>query len=35
MSTAMLWAVSAKNALENVNDYSPNQLVFGMNVTLP
>jgi hypothetical protein len=35
MSTALAWAVSAKNALQNVNGYSPNQLVFGMNVNLP
>ena len=35
MSTALAWAVSDKNALQNVNGYSPNQLVFGMNVTLP
>ena len=35
MSTALAWSVSAKNALQNVNGYSPNQLVFGMNVNLP
>jgi hypothetical protein len=34
MSTALAWAVSAKNALQNVSGYSPNQLVFGMNVNL-
>ena len=35
MSTTLAWAVSAKNSLHNVNGYSPNQLVFGVNVTLP
>ena len=32
---ALAWAVSAKNALQNQGGYSPNQLVFGMNVNLP
>ena len=35
MSTALAWAVSAKNALQNVNGYSTNQFVFGRNVFLP
>ena len=34
-SKALAWAVSTKNVLQNVNGCSPNQLVFGMNVTLP
>ena len=29
------WAISAKNVLQNMNGYSPIQLVFSMNVTLP
>ena len=33
--TALAWAVSAKNALQNVYGFSPNQLVFGYNVNLP
>ena len=33
--TALAWAVSAKNALQNVYGFSPNQLVFGCNVNLP
>ena len=32
---ALAWAVSAKNALQNVHGYSPNQLVLGCNVNLP
>ena len=32
---ALAWAVSAKNALQNNNGFSPNQLVFGYNVNLP
>ena len=35
METALAWAVSAKNALQNHGGYSPNQLVFGTNVNLP
>ena len=35
METALAWAVSAKNGLQNVYGYSPNQLVFGENVNLP
>ena len=35
METALAWAVSAKNSLQNVLGYSPHQLVFGKNVTLP
>ena len=35
METALAWAVSAKNALQNRGGYSPNQLVFGTNVNLP
>ena len=33
--TALAWAVSAKNALQNMYGFSPNQLVFGCNVNLP
>ena len=32
---ALAWAVSAKNYLSNVFGYSPNQLVFGKNPSLP
>ena len=32
---ALAWACSAKNALQNHNGYSPNQLVFGHNVNVP
>jgi len=35
LEMALAWAVSAKNALQNVHGYSPNQLVFGRNVNLP
>ena len=32
--TALAWAVSAKNSLQN-HGFSPNQLVFGHNVNMP
>lgn len=32
---ALSYAVSAKNALQNNNGFSPNQLVFGQNFNLP
>ena len=32
---ALAWAVSSKNALQNNNGFSPNQLVFGRNTNLP
>ena len=35
LGTALAWAVCAKNCLQNVHGYSPNQLVFGSNVSLP
>ena len=35
IETALAWAVCAKNCLQNVNGYSPNQLVLGRNVNLP
>ena len=35
LGTALAWAVCAKNCLQNVYRYSPNQLVFGSNVSLP
>ena len=33
--TALAWAVSAKNSLQNESGYSPNQLVLGQNGRLP
>ena len=33
--TALAWAVSAKNCLQNVYGFSPNQLVLSQNVNLP
>lgn len=35
LDLATSWAVSAKNALSNVYGFSPNQLVFGRNISLP
>ena len=35
VETALAWAVSAKNALQNHGGCSPNYLVFGTNVNLP
>ena len=35
LGTALLWAASGKNCLQNVYGYSSNQLVFGSNVSLP
>ena len=35
VANALVWAVSAKNALHNNLGYSPNQLVFGKNPSLP
>ena len=35
MEVALAWAVSAKNSLQNVYGYSPNQLVFGKNPSFP
>ena len=35
LGTALVWVVCAKNCLQNVYGYSPNQLVFGSNVSLP
>ena len=32
LSTAVSWAVRAKNALQDNYDYSPNQPVFGQNL---
>ena len=32
---ALVWAVSAKNSLQNHNGFCPNQLVFGRNVNMP
>ena len=34
-SVALAWSVSAKNSLINHHGYSPNQLVFGQNFSLP
>ena len=33
--TALCWAINAKNTLENHQGFSPAQLVFGRNPTLP
>ena len=35
IKNALVWAISAKNALQNNRGYSPNQLVFGRNPNLP
>ena len=35
METALAWTVSAKNTLQDISGYSPNQLVFGSNFILP
>ena len=35
LGTALAWATCAKNCLQNVYGYSPNQFVFGSNVSLP
>lgn len=32
---ALMWAVNAKNSLQNVYGYSPCQIVFGRNLSLP
>lgn len=34
-STALIWALMAKNTMQNVNGFSPYQLVFGENPNLP
>ena len=33
--TAFVWAVNAKNSFINVSGFSPHQLVFGKNISLP
>ena len=33
--TALAWAVSARNAFDNNGGFSPNQLVFGFNPSIP
>ena len=35
LETAICWSVSAKNCLSNVQGFSPNQLVFGQNPSVP
>ena len=35
LHVALSWAVAARNSLHNCHGYSPNQLVFGMNPSLP
>ena len=35
VENALVWAISAKNALHNSLGYSSNQLVFGRNPNLP
>ena len=32
---ALAWAINAKNSLRNVYEFSPSQLVFGRNPSLP
>ena len=35
IGTALAWAVAARNALQNNHGFSPNQLVFGFNPSIP
>ena len=35
VSTALAWAVNAKNSLSNINGYSPYQLLLGVNPSIP
>ena len=35
MKTALMWSVTAKNNLANVNGFTPSQLVFGQNASFP
>jgi len=35
LHVALAWSVAARNSLHNCHGYSPNQLVFGMNPSLP
>ena len=35
LDVALCWAVNAKNSLQNIYGFSPYQLVFGQNPTLP
>ena len=35
LELVLSWAVAAKNSLENVNGFNPNQLVFGGNLNYP
>ena len=35
LETALMWSISAKNALSNVYGFSPTQLVFGSNASFP
>ena len=35
VNVALCWAINAKNSLQNIYGYSPHQLVFGKNPTLP
>ncbi|KAK3875456.1 hypothetical protein Pcinc_019668 [Petrolisthes cinctipes] len=35
LDVALAWAISARNALTNYSGFSPNQLVFGLNPSLP
>ena len=35
IETALCWALQAKNSLDNVHGFSPAQLVFGQNPTVP
>jgi len=35
LETAICWSVSSKNSLNNVQGFSPNQLIFGQNPVFP
>ena len=35
VATALTWAVSTRNALQNNHGFSPNQLVYGFNPSIP
>ena len=35
METTLAWGVSAKNRLQKINIYSPNQMGFHVNVNIP
>ena len=35
LEVALSWAIAARNSLANFSGFSPNQLVFGRNPSLP